>query len=223
MRFILWIALFCTTCLHATITMYNDSAYPLVAKIYNAQGELMATISLSPGQTQRWDYEQSSYSKNYNTPYTPYTVRWYCNTDGRPFDYSTEKRKKGQQKPPEYESEYAVWQNVPTGASITAQGSPKGNHSCVIKKKKPDSSKSKNRQRKKQQQNSWENDGGENWGNDGPSPFQTQKKPQTPEPSSDGEFLNDGGQDWTNDGGNSFNQSDQDSSTGNNRDRWKND
>lgn len=153
----------------ATVMLYNDSSYPLIAKIYDAQGTLVGALALAPGDTKGWDYAQNSFSAQHNTPYTPYTVRWYCNTGDTPYDYSKKEngKEKDDQDDPEYQSGFASWPNVPPGALVTAQGSPNGSHTCVTRKKKPDEQKPAPQTPDAKSNDSFVNDGGMDWNNNG--------------------------------------------------------
>jgi hypothetical protein len=150
----------------ASLTLINDSAFPLYANIYNAAGIKEITIKMSSGQTYIWGQDQSPFKKQYDTPTTPYTVRWTC-TDMQPYDYSVGK-KKPQQK---YSIEYGVWNNVPLGATINAQGSTSGTMTCTVRKEDATKSSSKVAQQKQRKYknegfNNWSNDGGQTWSND---------------------------------------------------------
>ncbi len=180
----------------ASVTLVNDSVFPLYANIYNAAGDLEESIKMSSGQTFIWNRDLSPFKKQYDTPTTPYTIRWHC-TGSQPYDYSVGKKKPQQQ----YVSEYGVWNNVPLGATVNAQGSTSGNMTCTLRKEKPSTKKpsaverAKKRQYSNQGFNNWSNDGGQTWSNDaGPgwedevpvrkgSPGWTEESPKPPPPN----------------------------------------
>ena len=168
-----------------SITLMNDSVFPLTANIINAQGGKEGTINLSPGQSYIWYGDNGSFKTLDNATMTPYTVRWICNA-ARPYDYSTTKQKKGQKVPPKYQSEYGAWQGVPSTATVTAQGCTAGAKTCVIKKAQKQPTKPKAirihkaparhpNARKSNISNdgagNFSNDGGLSWSNDGGDPF----------------------------------------------------
>jgi len=150
----------------ASLTLINDSNYPLYANIYNAAGDKETSIRMSPGRTYIWVQGQSPFKKQYDTPTTPYTIRWTCIGD-QPYNYSTEKKQPKQK----YISEYGVWNNVPLSATVNALGSMSGTHTCTIKKaplKKPPTPIERYKKRKYTNEgyNNWSNDGGQTWTND---------------------------------------------------------
>lgn len=161
-----------------SITLYNNSSYRLYAEIYNAVGDKESTVRLQPNQTFIWYSDESPFIKQYDTPYTPYTVRWVC-ADTRPYDYSPPpKAVKGKPKPERqrYSSDFASWEAVPPGATVTALGSPGGTKTCVVKKRPEKTRKMKPSSPQKipyssQGFNNWSNDGGQTWTNDGGNPW----------------------------------------------------
>lgn len=169
-----------------SITLINDSIFPLTAKVLNATGALEGSVNLSPGQSYIWYDNNGSFKELANATTTPYTVQWVCNA-ARPYDYSLPPKKKGQHVPPKYQNEYGTWNNVPCTATVTAQGCTAGQKTCVIKKvqKKPNVNQPPSRIHKAPPRN----------GNPRPKPFAN---------DGNGNFSNDGGQTWTNDGGDPF-------------------
>jgi hypothetical protein len=183
-----WVSLllfFFPICLQAaTITLCNDSPYPLIAKIFDGQGTLVGNISLDPGVTRGWDYQQNSFSPQHNTPYTPYTVRWYCNTGDTPYDYNKKNKKDDNNDTPEYTNGFGSWTNVPPGSYVNAQGCPNGNHTCVVKKKKPDEKDKTKPTPDAQSNETFLNDGGMDWSNNGgPGSTKDNLFPQTKDSS----------------------------------------
>lgn len=178
------------------IRLYNDSAFLLNAEIYDNTGELLKTIRIDPGMTYIYDddREYDNFAQNTNTPYTPYTIKWICQTQ-QPFDYSAPppKGKKDQDKR-DYETEYGSWDNVVRGAYVTAQGSPSGNKTCVLKKEKnkkpPRPYQPPSRSQQSDGFSNWSNDGGQTWSNDAGPPLD-KKGEEKKAPYEDKEFLND--------------------------------
>ena len=168
----------------ASLTLINDSAFPLRATIMNAMGILVGNVTLAPGQSYIWYDVDGSFRPLAGATTTPYTVRWLCQS-ARPYDYTVAKRKKGQKIPPKYQNEYGTWDGVPSTATVNAQGCNSGQKTCVIKKNQVPPKK---------------------------PPLYVHAAPKrhpnerTPDISSDGygRFTNDGGLSWTNDGGNPF-------------------
>lgn len=134
-----WKSLLALVSLHlaleaTTITLINDTAFPLIAEIYNAQGTFMARIPLKPFNTGYWNYDMGPFAPQHNTIYTPYTVRWICNTGEQPFDYSSPPKKgEEEKKTPEYQTLFGVWNSAQTGSTINASSSS-GPCNCVTRK-----------------------------------------------------------------------------------------
>lgn len=152
-----------------SITLDNDSNFPLNAQIIDALGRHLALIPLHPGQTYIYDISQGAFDPNTNQPYTPLTVIFLCR-GARPYDYAPGKKKPDKNEVPnksEYINQFGVWTGVARGSYVNALGSPAGSKSCVVKKdpqsktKKKSSSLSIN-----SGANNWSNDGGQNWTND---------------------------------------------------------
>lgn len=149
--------------LHAgSVTLINDSHFPLIGQIFNAAGDHRGSVNLSPGQTYMWYDNESSFGKQYDEPTTPFTVRFLC-PKSRAYDYSTPPKKK--EKRASYQSEFGSWSNVPTGATVNALGVDGGTKSCVIKDKSKQDLKPASRKYKNEGFNNWSNDGGETWQN----------------------------------------------------------
>lgn len=168
-----------------SMTLMNDSVFPLTANIFNAMGNKEGSVNLAPGQSYIWYGNDGSFRPLDNSTTTPYTVRWVCNA-GRPYDYSTKERKKNEKVPPKYQSDFAVWEAVPISATVTAQGCPSGRKTCVVKRRqKQPGSKKPSRVHKV------------------PPRHYTKREPRV---ANDGmnRFSNDGGLTWTNDGGDPF-------------------
>lgn len=148
-----------------SITLLNDSQYPLFARVYSAPGDLLTEVKLAPQQMYIWQYELSPYVKQNDRPFTPFTIRWVCQNT-RPYDYSPPPEKGSKKKRQEYQSEFGVWENVPTGATVNALGSPTGVKTCVVRKetKKPRPTPPKGHA--PGGFNNWSNDGGQTWSND---------------------------------------------------------
>lgn len=175
--FTLGCSLLSTLLFSSSLQLTNDSTFPLIAYIFDAQGNLEDSIRLQPGQTYMWYRNDSSFKGQMDQPYTPFTIRWVCNTS-RPYDYNPPPKKKDEKRQ-QYQSEFASWTNVPTGALVSALGCPAGTKTCVVRKKQseadqPDQKRPKSQQQQRQSQkdanagfNNWSNDGGQNWSNDG--------------------------------------------------------
>src|SRR5437868_1098871 len=119
-RFLLLSLISMNSLVASRITLTNDSAFPLRADIYTAQGDKVMSVPLSAGQTYIWSYDQGPFVKQYDKPYMPFTIRWIC-PNVRPYDYNTPPKnsnKDDQQKKPAYQSEYGVWFNISTGALV---------------------------------------------------------------------------------------------------------
>ena len=147
-------------------------------------GTNVGTVVLAPGQSYIWYDNDGSFRPLANATMTPYTVTWLCQ-EARPYDYSVEKRKKGQKTPPKYQNEYGSWAGAPSTATITAQGCNNGQKTCIMRKsqrpkKKPPAYIHKAPKRHPNQKppaiandgyGKWTNDGGLTWSNDGGDPF----------------------------------------------------
>ncbi|MCH9612174.1 MAG: hypothetical protein S4CHLAM102_06580 [Chlamydiia bacterium] len=127
-----------------TIQLHNDTHYPLEVQIFNRMGEPVGQLLIEPGIFANWYNNQSPYEPQPNFPYTPYTVRWMCVPQKEEHHQSSVEKhgppsstpQTHKEEKPQYEMEFSVWYNVPTGAAITAQGAPDGAHTCKIRKKK---------------------------------------------------------------------------------------
>lgn len=197
--FVVMLSAACNNLIAGSITLINNSVFNLTANIYNAQGAYLDSVPMSAGQTHIWyGDEEASFSDTMNSPYTPYKVRWLCDTS-RPYNYTvpppkTEKDEKEKEKIPEYSSEYGSWDSVPTGGTVTALGSPNGSKTCVVKKGEKTGRRSGDDRptgdRRNDGRGAWSNDGGQTWQNDaGPGWNDSERD----------EFENDGGEDWSND------------------------
>ena len=71
----------------SALRLVNDSAFTLEATIISAQGETLASRTISPQNYFQWTYSPPPRAGNY-TPSSPYTVVWRC-TDGKEFGVST--------------------------------------------------------------------------------------------------------------------------------------
>ena len=147
-----------------SVTLINDSPFPLVGEIYNNMGDQRGVIRLNAGQTFIWYDNDSSFKKQYDNPTTPYTVRFLC-PKSRAYDYNPPP-KKGEKKRPVYQSEFGSWSNVPTGATVNALGSDSGTKSCIVRDKAKRDLKAKSKAYKNDGFNNWSNNGGETWTND---------------------------------------------------------
>ena len=154
----------------ASLTLVNDSAFPLTAEIFNAANNHLASVKLSSNQTYMWNDTQSPFIKQNDWTSTPFTVVFVC-ANGRPYDYNPPPKKGSKAKRQSYESQFGSWIGVPTGATVNALGVNGGTRSCVLKKgtkkgappqKKPGPKNSKN-----EGFNNFSNDGGQTWTNDG--------------------------------------------------------
>ena len=168
-----------------SITLVNDSVFPLIAEVLNAMGQKEGSVNLAPGQSYIWYGNDGSFRPLDNSTTTPYTVRWVCNS-GRPYDYTTKSRKKDDRVPPKYQNDFGSWEAVPISATVTAQGCPSGRKTCVVRKnqKQPKKKKASRIHGKPQRHpnarkksfvnegtNNFSNDGGLTWTNDGGDPF----------------------------------------------------
>jgi len=171
--FSLYSVMLFSSCLFASsLTLVNDSPYPLTAEIFNANNEKLAAIKLSQNQTYIWGDNQSPFKKQNDTTITPFTITFVC-ANARPYDYSPPPKKGSNVKRQAYQAEFGSWVGVPTGATVNALGVNGGSRSCVIKQgtkkgaptvKRPGPKNSKN-----DGFNNFSNDGGQTWTNDGSS------------------------------------------------------
>lgn len=161
------VPLFC-----ASLSLVNDSAFPLTAEIFNASNDHLASIKLTPNQTYMWNDNQSPFRKQYDSTTTPFTITFIC-ANARPYDYNPPPKKGSKKQRQSYQTQFGSWVGVPTGATVNALGVNGGTKSCVIKKgtkkgaspvKKPGPKNAKN-----EGFNNWSNDGGQTWTNDGGS------------------------------------------------------
>ncbi len=95
---------------YTNLQIYNDSPYKLHATILSADGQNLGAMEIIPQHQMDW---KSSYDNATTFSQTPYTVILRC-PNGK---------------------EYGIWTEVPTGATITAQGS-EGDKICPLPKKK---------------------------------------------------------------------------------------
>jgi hypothetical protein len=173
----------------SSLTLVNDSSFPLIAEIYGAQGDKLFSTKLASGQTYIWYLNDTPFKKGgSDTLNTPFTVRFICNMPS-PYDYNTpSKNQKDKPKPPKYQTEFGSWEAVPTGATVNALSCTSGAKTCVVKKKSPDTqetekqppSRASKSQAQKREENSfsnWENDGGQDWTNDGGPPWDDNSAP----------------------------------------------
>jgi hypothetical protein len=69
-----------------SVTLYNDSAFELVAIVRAANGKVLAQKTLAPGEQSIWSPDQMSTDLDINytstSSYTPYTVVWQCSYEG---------------------------------------------------------------------------------------------------------------------------------------------
>ncbi len=153
----------------ASLTLINDSQFPLTAVITNAAGEKMASVKLAVGQSYSWNDNQSPFKKQNDNTTTPFTITFLCK-DARPYDYNSgnNNNQKGNKNKTSYQTEFGAWTGVPTGATVNALGCNNGNKTCVVKKKskKQQPSIQQNKGPKKGAFNDFENNGGETWMND---------------------------------------------------------
>lgn len=90
--------------------VYNDSTYMLTANIISGSGENLGSMTIKPGSRNQW---LDNFLGTPTYSYTPYTVVFTC---------------------PNGDS-YGVQTMIPSGATVTAQGS-NGNHYCKAPPKK---------------------------------------------------------------------------------------
>ena len=69
-----------------SVTLTNDSQYPLKAFVQAANGSYIGQEVLNPGDTKEWtnDYEFSPEEEDPTSSQTPYSVSWTC-MDGNAF------------------------------------------------------------------------------------------------------------------------------------------
>jgi len=111
-----------------SVTLINDSEYPLVARIYTFSGQEKGMKYLQPQETYIWHEEESSSLDQPDRSETPYTVRFFC-LQKENISPSGEAHKN------EERGLFGVWNQVPTGSTVTARGSPLGTRYCSKKKK----------------------------------------------------------------------------------------
>lgn len=151
---IVWVFL-CFRCLlwSESLQLINDSVYPLIAEIFNANGELQGSINVSPGYLHMWYRPMTPFEPQPNRPTTPYQVRWMC------------KPCKAQSLKGRLEI-FGSWPQVPLPSTITAMGSPAGPRTCSCKYKKHPKSEIPIRKQQNYAMDTWSNDGGQLWSND---------------------------------------------------------
>ena len=156
----------------ASLSLVNDSAFPLTAEIFNAANDRLAIIKLSPNQIYMWNDNQSPFTKQYDSTTTPFTITFVC-ANARPYDYNPPPKKGSKTKRVGYKTQFGSWTGVPTGATVNALGVNGGTKSCVIKKGKetkiPPPKRPGPKYSKSDGFNNWSNDGGQTWTNDGGS------------------------------------------------------
>jgi hypothetical protein len=85
-----------------SLTLYNDSPFPLTAVVQAADGSTLAQITLQPGEQNQWSTETErtmfELADNNTFSLTPFTVIWKCSTEGY----------------------YSVCTQIPPGATVTA-------------------------------------------------------------------------------------------------------
>ncbi len=93
-------AVFFSTAFAGSVTLINDSQYPLKAFVQAANGSYIGQEVLKPGVTNEWtnDYEFSPEEEDPSSSQTPYSVSWTC-MDG---------------------NEFSSLSNVPEGGMVTA-------------------------------------------------------------------------------------------------------
>lgn len=69
-----------------SVTLYNDSAFELVAIVRAANGLVLAQQTLAPGEQSVWGTDQMPTSLDVPMDtiksYTPFTVVWHCTYEG---------------------------------------------------------------------------------------------------------------------------------------------
>ena len=98
-----------TACFGASITIYNDSPYPLIATILSADGKQLKSMQMRPQQNAEWD-DPSPPNAIYSQ--TPYTVIFECKTGGH----------------------FGTYRNVSPGAWVTPSGATGGQGYCKPQK-----------------------------------------------------------------------------------------
>ncbi len=94
-----------------TVRLANNTSYKLRAVIRAADGSYLGEVIVMPQQTMQWNDYWGGVGY-YNQSQTPYTVLWFCLDGG----------------------DFAICDNVPPGATITALGCD-GIRSCKPQKK----------------------------------------------------------------------------------------
>lgn len=191
MRSILFLLAASLSLFASSVTLVNDSPFPLIVEVYGAQGDKLFSTKLAIGQTYIWNYNDTPFKKGgSDIPNTPFSIRFLCNV-ARPYDYTVQQKdqdNKNKQKPPKYQTEYGSWEGVPTGALVNALGCISGAKTCVVKKKgsndekqekqlPPRAQKSQAQKRADKSFSNWENDGGQDWQNDGGPPWDDNSAP----------------------------------------------
>ena len=80
-KLLFW-GLFMTPLFSSSLTLVNDSAFPLAAEIFNAAGDHLATIRLTQNQTYIWNDNQSPFIKQNDSTITPFTITFVCSNGG---------------------------------------------------------------------------------------------------------------------------------------------
>ena len=150
----IWLILF-PYCLGAqSLQLINDSVYPLIAEIYDANGKIQGTVPVSPGYVHLWyGIQQDPFQPQPNRPTTPYQVRWVC----KPCKAESLKGRS---------DIFGSWPQVPVPSTITAMGSPSGPRTCRCKYKKQPTYQVPIRRQENYAIDTWSNDGGQTWSND---------------------------------------------------------
>jgi|GEM_PF-2529585 len=215
-----------------SISLINDSAFTLNAQIIDCTGRLLDIIHLVSGQMYIYNVSQGSFEPNTDETYTPFTIIFLCESS-RPYNYTPPEKdedkdpKEKKDKPPEYISQFGIWTNVPTGATVNALGSPQGTKSCVIRKNSKLQKRENSQNSLNEGSGNWSNDGGQTWTNDANSSssggcskgdgsclnVQGSRKRPSDEPKKPKTYTDDQGNTWTNDDGNTFSNDEDKSST----------
>lgn len=108
----LGIFLFLCSAAFGGVTLVNDTAYKLTAKIRAADGTDLGSVDINPQQTMAWsNYMGGTGSiQYYDASQTPYTVIWFCNNGSA-------------------DSPFSIWTSVSSGSVVTASGGD-GIRSC---------------------------------------------------------------------------------------------
>lgn len=88
MRNVCFFLVFSTAVFASSISLYNDSIYPLRAVVHAADGGKLGEVLVEPGQLMVWNDDSLLYG--YHPPgksLTPFTIMWYC-TEGTPYSVS---------------------------------------------------------------------------------------------------------------------------------------